>query len=190
MKKCSKCSLSKSALEFRSMARSSDGLSAWCIECHKVASKEHYLRNKDKHKKASAAWRENNREKANQISREFHHRNKEARLASNKKWAQINAGARRSNAAARKASLHMAIPAWADLGAIKEIYKLAKQVQEQTGTRTHVDHIVPLKSPLVCGLHCEANLQVIPGAENESKRNFWWPDMPERPAQIQEGLAL
>lgn len=41
----------------------------------------------------------------------------------------------------------------------------------------HVDHIVPLQSNWVCGLHCEANLRVIPGAENESKRNFWWPQM-------------
>jgi len=42
----------------------------------------------------------------------------------------------------------------------------------------HVDHIVPLKSPLVSGLHTEANLRLLPGAENRSKHNRFWPDMP------------
>jgi hypothetical protein len=43
---------------------------------------------------------------------------------------------------------------------------------------THVDHIVPLVSKFVCGLHCEANLQLLPGPENQRKGNRVWPDMP------------
>jgi hypothetical protein len=41
----------------------------------------------------------------------------------------------------------------------------------------HVDHIVPLTSDLVCGLHCEANLQIAVGKDNIAKNNRWWPDM-------------
>jgi hypothetical protein len=41
-----------------------------------------------------------------------------------------------------------------------------------------VDHVVPLKSPLVCGLHCEANLELIPANDNFRKGNRHWPDMP------------
>ena len=51
----------------------------------------------------------------------------------------------------------------------------------------HVDHIVPLQSALVCGLHCEANLEIIPGAANEAKKNYWWPDMPDIEQAVAQG---
>lgn len=74
-----------------------------------------------------------------------------------------------------------ATPAWANKPEIERIYADARQREAESGTAWHVDHIVPLKSPLVCGLHCEANLAVIPASENCSKRNRYWPDMPSCP---------
>lgn len=71
-----------------------------------------------------------------------------------------------------------AIPAWADSAAIDAVYAKAKNLSEVTGFPWHVDHVVPLQSPLVCGLHCEANLQVLPWVVNLSKSNRHWPDMP------------
>jgi len=41
-----------------------------------------------------------------------------------------------------------------------------------------VDNIVPIKHKLVCGLHVEQNVQVIPSNINQSKGNRHWPDMP------------
>lgn len=74
--------------------------------------------------------------------------------------------------AKRKAIKKQAVPKWADLNVIKEVYIEAKYMQ------MHVDHIVPLLSPLVCGLHVWDNLQLLDARTNISKGNRVWPDMP------------
>lgn len=73
--------------------------------------------------------------------------------------------------ARKRANRHLATPGWADPAAIKRIYAEAKRMSLETGIRYEVDHIVPLKSPLVCGLHCEDNLRVLHYAENHAKGN-------------------
>jgi hypothetical protein len=70
------------------------------------------------------------------------------------------------------------MPPWADVDAILVVYADAIRLECETGREFHVDHIVPLRSPLVCGLHVPHNLQVIEGVENSRKGNRVWPDMP------------
>ena len=80
--------------------------------------------------------------------------------------------------ALRRAKTRNATPGWANAFFIREAYALAKLREKVCGGKWHVDHIVPLKSKLVCGLHCESNLQVIPAKANVSKGNRHWPEMP------------
>lgn len=91
---------------------------------------------------------------------------------------------RRTKAAAsshsnrRRLIVSSAQPKWADSSKILEIYRLRDSLSAKTGIEHHVDHIVPLTSDIVCGLHNEFNLQVLPAPDNLKKHNRHWPDMP------------
>jgi hypothetical protein len=71
----------------------------------------------------------------------------------------------------RKARIEQATPPWADKEAIRLIYEMSKTITAQTGIQHHVDHIIPLKSDLVCGLHIAENLRIIPAVHNLRKGN-------------------
>lgn len=83
-----------------------------------------------------------------------------------------------AKSAKRRATKKQAVPGWMDKEKVDAIYAKAQRFMEMTGEPFHVDHIVPLTSDIVCGLHWEGNLQILPGAENLSKHNRSWPDMP------------
>lgn len=78
----------------------------------------------------------------------------------------------------RVARKRQATPTWANPEAIRSFYVEAARLTKESGEPHHVDHIVPLQSKIVCGLHVEHNLRVLPKCENQAKSNRWWPDMP------------
>ena len=65
-----------------------------------------------------------------------------------------------------------ALPSWANLKEIKQIYKEAANLRD-SGKNVHVDHIIPLNGKNVCGLHIEYNLQIIDSNDNLKKSNNW-----------------
>lgn len=82
------------------------------------------------------------------------------------------------------------VPAWADLSAIHAVYAEAVRLTKQTGIVHQVDHIVPLHSPIVSGLHWHMNLQPLPAEENAAKSNMLWPDMPDDPPDVVRSFGL
>lgn len=125
------------------------------------------------------SWRARNLEHARRKRRENHFANHKASLDAIKDWKRRNPQKNAFYQMKRMAAKLQAIPSWADMKKIEAIYAEARRLTELTGIPHHVDHIVPLQSPWVCGLHCEANLQILPYYENQSKSNRHWPDMPD-----------
>lgn len=77
----------------------------------------------------------------------------------------------RHHAAKRRAFKLQRTPSWADMEAIKVIYRQARMLSTGTGVPHHVDHKVPLQGKQVSGLHVHQNLQILTGSENSKKSN-------------------
>jgi hypothetical protein len=103
-------------------------------------------------------WIENNKEKCKGYSREWRMKNKPKLAEYSSKW---------------RVSFRKSIPAWAEQEKMDLVYKKAQKL------KMTVDHVVPLRSPLVCGLHVWSNLQLMDKQLNCQKSNRVWPDMPD-----------
>lgn len=74
----------------------------------------------------------------------------------------------------------VATPRWLTLAHKKQIGKLYREAKNsrQAGREVQVDHIVPLFSPYVCGLHVPWNLRLYPTGPNRYRGNNYWPGCP------------
>lgn len=196
MKACRKCRIEKPRDQFRSDPRYRDGIGSWCIQCHRERNSSWARENRERLTAKAAVWRDNNPDKARRVNLKFKAANKSRLAEQHSAWAKRNKDKRRVSWARHRAAKMRATPSWAAHDRIAAIYRAAVELQRQTGIRLHVDHIVPLQGKNVCGLHWEANLQIIPGELNEAKRNKWCeqayaqPDMFVQPAPkpVQEAM--
>lgn len=116
-------------------------------------------------------WRENNQDRSNALSRICYQKNKENKKKTKKAWRDKNKIAIRFLTAQRRALQKNALPKWSDKKKVRNLYLNCPKGY-------CVDHIVPLQSKFVCGLHNHFNLQYLTRSENSQKSNIWWPDMP------------
>lgn len=137
----------------------------------KARALTYYRLNKEKCIAKAIAYRKKNKETLAKYysARYLANRQKYAELR--RQWRRNNPGATAAHVRAQQARKIRATPKWANHEAIKRIYDAASLMTRLTGTRWVVDHIYPLKSPLVCGLHTEANLQILTREENSRKHN-------------------
>ena len=137
----------------------------------KPIREENYEKNKERHLKLGKQWKVDNSIKIKEQNREWYLQNRESILLKQKEYKTNNRHIGAAQSAKRRASKKKATPLWFDLEKVKYIYKLAKEGD------LVVDHIVPLNSKEVCGLHVQDNLRCISAELNTRKSNSYWPDM-------------
>lgn len=168
------------------------------LEQQRRANHKAYHADPEKYRERAAAFRRNHPERDAEIQRKTRAKRKE-KLAdylvgyyeSNKEKIKARSTAQyyekrhemrpvvAERAMRRNAQKRKAVPAWADPESMRRFYADAKRLTEQTGRLHQVDHIVPLRSKWVCGLHVEANLRVLEKSANQAKGNRVWPDCPD-----------
>lgn len=161
-----------------------------CPECKRTASKSWREANPDYQRKQYYAdvektrklnlervkrWNKQNPDKRKKISRKAYQKWRANNPEKRREWRQKNVEQLREYNAWRRALKKQATPAWAKREEIKKIYREAKRLEKETGIPHHVDHIYPLISPYLCGLHVENNLQILTSVENFTKNNKTWP---------------
>jgi 5-methylcytosine-specific restriction endonuclease McrA len=194
-KKCTQCGEVVKFSDFYPDKRGRFGLRAACKACEAAYARSPERRERDRIRSAAASKTEERKaymreyqntpglkEKKRKSTHEWYLRNKETILAKRAKWRLENAEYKRginakwkkenralcvSDLARYRAAKLNATPLWADLEAIKRIYEKA------AASGMEVDHIIPLRSKVVCGLHVENNLQLLTREQNASKGNKW-----------------
>ena len=147
-----------------------------CVEC----MKEDWIIDNDKRKEKPKS------EAAKEAGRRYYERNKElvkarsnARPTEEKrthrnKHKKENPELYKALTSVRKRRHRKATPKWITPGqklAMRNLYLKAQELSKIAGQRYVVDHIIPLQSTTVCGLHVPWNLRVITQEENLKKSN-------------------
>lgn len=155
-------------------------------EREKARAQEWRLANKDHCKEVTKAWRASNEKHFASVQRAWERanpekvkanksasqkRNRPAANARNSAYMKRNPDKINAMTKSRQRRVRQSTPAWADLRNIRAMYMSVARVSRCLGIEFHLDHYYPIRSDVVCGLHCEQNLRLLPGTLNRRKRN-------------------
>jgi len=156
-----------------------------CIECLKVEwrqateTRAEYFRTYNKLeavKDRKNAWYQDNRD---QVIAAAKTTPLDKKAQYKRDWKERNTVWVRADTKARRRKHRKAVPPWTTnkhKAEIRQLYQIAITMTRTTGEQYVVDHIYPLRSDVVCGLHIPWNLRVITQQENSRKSNALPPD--------------
>ena len=151
-----------------------------CIECLKVEW------TKGNETRADYFCEYNKRENVKDRKNEWYQENRETVIATastrpahvlrgyRNAWKENNKTQVLADNKVRRRKHREATPPWLtrkQKSEIRQLYQIAITMTQTTGEQYVVDHIVPLRSHEVCGLHVPWNLRVITQEENLKKSN-------------------
>jgi len=161
-----------------------------CPKCRQAINEKWNKANKEKRRKHQEKYRntypdrvKKAREKYKEVNplgfqnarKKWEENNKQRVRALKREWRLSHKGQVNSWLAKRRASKKQATPPWANKKSIEGIYQKAAELTDATGIKYEVDHIYPLQSKYMCGLHVETNLQILTREQNRAKSNRTWP---------------
>lgn len=154
-------------------------------------SRAYRQNNPEKVKEWKAGWMQTEKGRAygRRVSKELYHsgktqetlkkyrdNNKEQARARHKRWITEFPWKNAAKEARRRSIKENATPIWhseKDKIWLELMFAFGKKLEQNTGVKYHIDHIVPLKGRTVCGLHWRENWCLIPAHENIRKSNFF-----------------
>lgn len=163
--KCSKCNTEKDSSLFHKNKRMKSGFHNHCKECRKGEDNgkklQAYYDNKERYNSKAKKWKENNREKWNAYMVEYRKQDS----------FTYKTPLNRHLRAKSRANKLKQTPPWSDMGKIRKIYDLCKELNDVNTCNFQVDHIHPIQGENSKGLHVWYNLMIIPARLNQSKGN-------------------
>jgi len=136
------------------------------------AMKRNYREKAADKKRYVAEWQKINKDKIRQYGINYRDKHRDRLKITEKARRERDRDYYLAKRHERIARQKRAIPDWFEREKIKIVFEKAREFGFE------VDHVVPLKSDLVCGLHCWHNLQLLNKADNIRKLNRYWVDMP------------